>query len=69
MNARQIMVRATCELCGTRMNRGGLLDRLPEIERVFTITAASLRLDETADPLVQCDLSQETGDDRLQPEK
>lgn len=52
VNARQIIVRGTCELCGTRINRGGLLARLAEVERVFTVMAVSLHLDELADPLV-----------------
>ena len=65
VNARQIIIRATCELCGTKMNRGGLLKRLGEVERVFTVTAVSLRLDETTDPLVKCDLRTETDHDRL----
>jgi hypothetical protein len=30
LNARQLMIRGNCELCGTRMNRGGSLARLPE---------------------------------------
>jgi hypothetical protein len=69
VNARQIMVRGTCELCGTRMNRGGLLERLPEIQSLLAVTALSLRLNEPTDPLVKCGLRQETDDDRLQPEE
>ncbi len=69
MNARQMMVRGTCELCGTRMNRGGLLERLPEIQSLLAVTALSLHLNEPADPLVKCGLPQETAYDRLQPEE
>jgi hypothetical protein len=69
VNARQIMVRGACELCGAKMNRGGLLQRLGILEQEFTVTRLSLRLDEPTAPLVECDLAQETGDGRLQPEE
>lgn len=69
VNTRQIMVRANCELCGTRMNRCGLLERLPGLEREFQITERSLRLNGTADARVECDLQKETGDGRLQSEE
>ena len=65
VNARQIIIRATCELCGTKRNRGGLLERLGEVERLFAVTAVSLRLNEATDPLVKCDLRTETDHDRL----
>jgi hypothetical protein len=57
LNARQVIIRGECELCGTRMNRGGSRARLTEVERAFNVTAASPRLRETADPAVTCDLS------------
>jgi hypothetical protein len=51
-NSRQIMIRGRCELCGTRMNRGGAVSRLSEIERLFTVTMAPARLDESSSPTV-----------------
>jgi hypothetical protein len=58
IGARQLMVRGECELCGTRMNRGGSLERLREVEREFTVTAAAPRLGETVEPAVMCELPQ-----------
>jgi hypothetical protein len=53
-NESQLMIRGVCEICGTRMNRGGLLTRLLEVERLFTVTTAPPRLEETSDPAVVC---------------
>jgi len=58
LNARQLIIRGKCELCGSGMNRGGALARLPEIEMAFNVTAAPTRLSETTDPLVMCELPQ-----------
>jgi hypothetical protein len=58
LNARQLMIRGECELCGTRMNRGGSLARLAEVELAFATTAAAPRLGKTSDPPVICDLPQ-----------
>ena len=54
VNTRQLMIRGECELCGARMNRGGSLDRLSDVEREFTVTAAPPSLSETANPAVMC---------------
>lgn len=56
LNARQLMLRGECELCGARMNRGGSAAGLAEVERTFTVTAAPPRLSETTGPVVMCDL-------------
>lgn len=58
LNARQIIIRGECELCGTRMNRGGSLARLHEVERAFNVTVAPPRLRETTEPAVMCDSRQ-----------
>jgi hypothetical protein len=57
VNARQIIIRGICEVCGVRMNRGGSMSKMGEIRRVFIVTAAA-SLGVTADPIVLCDLLQ-----------
>lgn len=52
---KRLTIRARCEQCGTRMNRGSTPARLPEIGRTFTITTASPRLDGTFDPIDKCE--------------
>jgi hypothetical protein len=58
LNAKQLIIRGICELCGVRMNRGGSLARLSEIERVFAVAAAPARIGETTAPAVMCHLPQ-----------
>ena len=58
VNARQFRLQGTCEVCGAPINRGGSLARLPEVAKAFTITAAPAHLDDTAGPVVKCDLEQ-----------
>ena len=52
------MVQGPCELCGTSMNRASSARRLAELERTFTVTIASLRLDGTSAPIGMCELAQ-----------
>ena len=58
LNARQIMIRGTCELCGARMNRGGSLARFAQVEQSFTVTKSPTPLAEPACPPVLCDMPQ-----------
>src|SRR5262249_36537060 len=44
LNARQILIRAMCELCGSRMNRGGPIRRLLDLPKLFTVTARATHL-------------------------
>jgi hypothetical protein len=52
INERKIMARGVCELCGTRMNRGALVERLAAVQQAFNVTAAPQRLEETSDAVV-----------------
>ena len=54
VNARHSMIRGICELCGTKMNRGVLTERVADAEAAFNLTVTSQRLEETTDVAVQC---------------
>jgi hypothetical protein len=49
VNARHSMIRGICELCGTKMNRGVLVERIADAETAFNLTPTSQRLKETSD--------------------
>ena len=51
----RLILRGSCALCGTRMNRAVSMARLPEFERSFTVTAASPRLVGTSAPVDMCE--------------
>jgi hypothetical protein len=51
----RLMLRGSCELCGTRMNRAFSMSRLPEVERTFTVPTASPRLVGTSAPIDMCE--------------
>ncbi len=46
---RHAMIRGVCELCGTKMNRGVLADRVADAEKAFKATATPQRLEEISD--------------------
>jgi hypothetical protein len=49
VNTRQSIIRGACELCGTKMNRGVLADRVADAEKAFNLTTTPQRLRETSD--------------------
>jgi hypothetical protein len=52
------IVQGSCEICSTRMNRARSAKRFAELEGIFTVTAASPRLDGTSAPLDMCELTE-----------
>jgi hypothetical protein len=51
----RLILRGSCELCGTRMNRAISTSLLREVERTFAVTLASPRLVGTSAPIDMCE--------------
>jgi len=58
-NARQLLIAATCELCGARMNRAGTVSRLSEYRATYSaLTLRDRRLTGCADTNGMCHLKE-----------
>jgi hypothetical protein len=69
-NRRQLNISASCELCGTCMNRAGTVCRIAEYAKTFVaLTVLDRRIDDRARAPVTCHLDEERSDAPLQPQE